>query len=86
MEDRKNKIQQSKKFYNEFLKLMDHYKLVTKEQKAVWERSMNPEKYANEQKKHPNMDRDEKIAALKAKKQLEAMIDKYRDSDDLQEQ
>lgn len=62
MDDRKARIQQSKKFYLEYLKLMDHYKLITPGQKEAWKASESPETASRST--DPNADREAKIAAL----------------------
>ena len=82
MQDRKKSIQTSKKFYDEFLKLMDHYQLVDEAAKKVWKASINPEESQNQPKLSAIEDREQKIAELKKKKVLQQQIDKLKDSEE----
>mmetsp|Transcript_9600 Transcript_9600/g.9387 ORF Transcript_9600/g.9387 Transcript_9600/m.9387 type:complete len:286 (-) Transcript_9600:5-862(-) len=82
MEDRKKRIQVSKDFFNEFLKLMDHYNLVDEASKKIWKASMHPEEASNVPKMTATEDRAAKIEEFKKKKLIEAQIEKLKGSDD----
>lgn len=82
MDDRKKRIQVSKQFFDEFLKLMKHYDLVDEATKKIWKYSMNPEEFRNEPKSTPFEEREQKIAELKRKKLIEATIEKLKDSEE----
>ena len=85
MEDRKSKIQISKKFFNEFMFLMDHYELVQDSVKKIWKMSMHPEEFKDQPRVSAEEDRETKIAALKEKKLLEAQIEKLKESEDIKD-
>jgi len=70
--------------YNRFLELMHHYEMVSKSQKAIWDASIHPEQNVG-QKEDPNEFRNQKIAALKEKKLLEATMEKLKDSEEIPE-
>lgn len=82
MDDRKKRIQSAKKFFDEFLKLMDHYELVDENSKKIWKASMHPEEARNMPKPSATEDRATKIGELKKKKLLEQQIEKLKDSED----
>ena len=85
MDDRKKRIQVSKQFYDEFLKLMNHYELVSDDAKRVWKASIHPEEVRSQPKLSAMEDREQKIKELKQKKILQATIDKLKDSEDLKD-
>ena len=62
----------SKKFFNEFLWLMNHYKLIDEPVQKIWSFSMHPENFKDDPPISPSEDRETKIEALRSKKILEA--------------
>ena len=82
MDDRKKRIQSSKTFFDEFLKLMDHYELVDEAAKKIWKASMNPEEARSQPKITPHDDRAAKIEEFKKKKLIEQKIEKLKESED----
>lgn len=75
-EDRKSNLDLSKKYFDEFIKLCNHYELVTKEQRKQWKTAFDNENY------EPS--REEKIQGFKDKKDLENKIknlEKIKDED-----
>lgn len=82
MNDRKKGIQTSKRFYDEFMKLMDHYALLDDITKKAWKASINPEEFRSAPKLSALEERTSKIEELKKKKLIEQKIQKLKDSDD----
>jgi len=94
MENRKDRVKLSQTFYLEYLKLMNHYGLLDHEQKAKW-KLMAKEAYEEEDSGTQLatktygpvnfdhfMNRNEKIAMFKRKKDLEQQLDLIRDYKD----
>ena len=82
MEDRKKSIQISKKFYDEFMKLIDHYALMDELTKRAWKCSINPEEFRSAPKLSPVEERTSKIEELKRRKLIEQKVDKLKDSEE----
>ena len=82
MDDRKKRIQTSKTFYDEFMKLMNHYALVDEMAKNAWKASISPEEFRSGPKLTPLEERTSKIEELKRRKLIEQKVDKLKDSED----
>jgi len=82
MDDRKKRIQSSKNFYDEFMKLVDHYELLEDTTKKAWKMSIHPEEARDMPKLSANDDRNAKIEEFKKKKVLELKIEKLKDSEE----
>ena len=82
MEERKKRIISSKGFFDEFLKLMNHYDLVNKGAKQAWKASVNPEEVSGSPKLSAMEERALKIEEFKEKKLIEAKIEKLKDSEE----
>jgi hypothetical protein len=66
MTDRRRNLALSKKYYDEFVKLCNHYELVTKEQRKQWKTIYDNAEY------EPS--REDKIQSFKEKKELDYQI------------
>lgn len=82
MDDRKKRVQSSKNFFDEFLKLMNHYSLLDENSKRAWKFSMHPEESRDAPKVTPQEDRANKIEEFKRKKLIEQQIEKLKNSTD----
>ena len=82
MDDRKKRVQSAKQFYDEFLKLMNHYELLDEVSKKVWKASIHPEEARSAPKLSAMDERAEKIEEHKRKKLIEQKIEKLKDSED----
>mmetsp|Transcript_28713 Transcript_28713/g.32829 ORF Transcript_28713/g.32829 Transcript_28713/m.32829 type:complete len:274 (+) Transcript_28713:242-1063(+) len=88
MDDRKKRIQTSKSFFDEFMKLMNHYELVDDTTKKQWKASIHPEEERGSPKLTAVEERNNKIEELKRKKLIQMKIEKLKDSqedDDIRE-
>jgi len=97
MDSRTERVKLSQTFYLEYLKLMNHYGQLDKDQKAKW-KAMSKESYTDDDEEDEgknkqvamygpsNFDhfnnRNDKIAMFKRKKEIEAELDMLRDYKD----
>jgi hypothetical protein len=64
--NRKANVLMAEKYYNEYLKLIDHYKQLDKETKNLWKNFETNKKFI--------LSRDQKISQYKSNKELEMKI------------
>lgn len=93
MNNRKDRVKLAQTFYLEYLKLMNHYGLLDQDQKTKW-KAMAKASYTEEDEEKPpsqtygpiNFDhfinRNDKIAMFKRKKEIETQLDMLRDYKD----
>lgn len=85
MDNRKDRVKLAQTFYLEYLKLMNHYGMLDKDQKAKW-KAMSKESYQEDEEEEGKpkeaktfgpinfdhfINRDEKIAMFRRKKDIE---------------
>lgn len=96
MDNRKDRVKLSQTFYLEYLKLMNHYGMLDKDQKTKW-KAMSKEAYTEEDEEENSknqlqtygpinfdhfINRNDKISMFKRKKEIETLLDKLRDYKD----